>query len=61
MSDRYYIHDTLENWKWPRRLNPHYLEVKASSAAWARRFEGFGKKIQYAYDQIDICTSSAVL
>ena len=61
MSDRYYIPNTLENWKWPRYVNPHYLEVKASSAAWARRFEAFGKKVQYAYDRIDLRTSSSVL
>ena len=57
MPNRYYIPNTLENWKWPRRLNPHHLEVKEASAAWVGRFEGFGRMAQYAYNQCDICTS----
>lgn len=57
MSDGYSIPDTLENWKWPRHLNPRYLDVKAASAAWVGHFEGLGNKAQYAYDQIDIGTS----
>ena len=56
MSERYYIPNTLENWKWPRRLNPHYLEVKAAFAAWAGSFEGFSQMAQYACDQADIRT-----
>ena len=54
MSDRYYIPDTLEKWKWPRLLNPHYLEVKAAFAAWAGSFEGFSQMAQYACDKADI-------
>ena len=57
MSNRYYLPNTLKNWKWPRHLNPHYLEVKEDSEAWARRFEGLGRKAQYAYDQSNIRTS----
>ena len=57
MSNRYYLPKTLKNWKWPRHLNPHYLEVKEDSEAWARRFEGLGRKAQYAYDQSNIRTS----
>ena len=36
MPNRYYIPNILESWKWPCRVNPHYLEVKAASAAWLR-------------------------
>jgi hypothetical protein len=60
MSAGYYIPDTLENWKWPSRLNPHHLEVKAASAACAKRFGALGDKaykVQYVYDQIDVGTS----
>ncbi|KAF8483510.1 terpenoid synthase [Russula ochroleuca] len=53
MSNRYYIPNNLENWKWPRHLNPHYPEAKAASAAWARSFGAFSPKAQYAYDRCD--------
>ena len=57
-SLRYYLPNTLKNWKWPRRLNPHYLEVKADSAVWARRFEAMSNtKAQYVYDQSNIRTN----
>ncbi|KAI0284093.1 terpenoid synthase [Russula brevipes] len=54
MSIRYYIPNTLENWKWPRRLNPYYLEVKEESAAWARSFGAFSPKAQYAHDRCEL-------
>ncbi|KAI0290411.1 isoprenoid synthase domain-containing protein [Multifurca ochricompacta] len=38
MSNTFHIPNVLENWKWPRRINPHYLEVKAETAAWMRSF-----------------------
>ena len=55
-SLRYYLPNTLKNWKWPRRLNPHYLEVKADSTTRARRFEGLGPEAQYVYNQSNIRT-----
>jgi hypothetical protein len=61
MSNRYYIPNNLENWKWPRHLNPHYPEAKAASAAWARSFGAFSPKAQYAYDRCDFSTSYHVL
>ncbi|KAI0297896.1 isoprenoid synthase domain-containing protein, partial [Russula brevipes] len=54
MSVRYYIPNTLESWKWPRRLNPYYLEVKEESAAWARGFGAFSPKAQHAYDRCEL-------
>lgn len=48
-----YIPDCLSDWKWPRHLNPHYLEVKEASAAWLRSFKAFSPKKQYAYDVCD--------
>jgi hypothetical protein len=53
MSNRYCIPNNLDNWKWPRHLNPHYPEVKAASAAWARSFGAFSPKAQDAYDRCD--------
>ncbi|KAI0284091.1 terpenoid synthase [Russula brevipes] len=52
MSNKYYIPDILENWKWPRVINPHFQEVKAASAAWARSFGAFSPKAQDAYDHL---------
>ncbi|KAI0291779.1 terpenoid synthase [Multifurca ochricompacta] len=49
----FYIPNVLENWKWPRRINPHYLEVKAESAAWVRSFGAFSPRAQAAYDRCD--------
>ncbi|KAI0062680.1 terpenoid synthase [Artomyces pyxidatus] len=53
MHQKFYIPNCLENWKWPRALNPHYPEVKAESAAWARSFGAFSPKAQDAYDRCD--------
>ncbi|KAI0292481.1 terpenoid synthase [Multifurca ochricompacta] len=53
MSNGYYIPNILENWKWPRRLNPHYIDVKEASSAWFRSFEAFSTKTQDAYDRCD--------
>jgi hypothetical protein len=61
MTCRYRIPDNLQNWKWPRHLNPYYAEVKAASAAWARSFGAFSPKAQYAYDRCDFSTSLHVL
>jgi hypothetical protein len=63
MSSRYYIPNTLENWKWPRRLNPHYPEVKAlaESVGWIRSFEAFSPRAQYAFDRGQFGTSLAAV
>jgi hypothetical protein len=61
MSNRYYIPNNLDNWKWPRHLNPHYPEVKAASAAWARSFGAFTPKAQEAYDRCDFSKFNHVL
>ncbi|KAI0052749.1 terpenoid synthase [Auriscalpium vulgare] len=53
MPEKFYIPNCLENWKWPRALNPYYEEVKAESAAWARSFGAFSPKAQHAYDRCD--------
>ncbi|KAH9011292.1 hypothetical protein EDB85DRAFT_2160163 [Lactarius pseudohatsudake] len=58
MSGRYYIPVNLDKWKWPRRINPHYAEVKAASSAWVRSFGVFSPKAQEAYDRCDFGMSS---
>jgi len=40
----------LANWPWQRRLNPHYLEVKAESDAWVQSFHPFEPKEQKKFD-----------
>ncbi|KAI0294469.1 terpenoid synthase [Multifurca ochricompacta] len=55
MSNTFYIPNVYENWKWSRRINPHYLEVKAETAAWIRSFGAFSPKVQAAYDLCDFC------
>lgn len=50
---RFYIPDTLRNWPWPRRLNPHYAVCKAESAAWCESFKAFSPKAQNAFNRCD--------
>jgi len=57
MPNKYHIPNTLESWKWPCRINPHYLEVNAASAAWLRSFEAFSPKAQDAFDRCNFGTS----
>jgi hypothetical protein len=60
MAERYYIPKNLEKWKWPRRINPHYSEVRADSAAWIRSLKAFSPKAQEAFDRADFSTRSYV-
>ncbi|KAI9447564.1 terpenoid synthase [Lactarius indigo] len=53
MPERYYIPKTLENWKWPRRINPYHNEVHAAAVAWIRSFGAFSPRAQEAYDRCD--------
>ncbi|KAH8993902.1 terpenoid synthase [Lactarius hatsudake] len=52
--ERYYIPKTLENWKWPRRINPHHNEVQAATAAWIRSSGALSPKAHKAYDRCNI-------
>jgi hypothetical protein len=60
MAQRYYIPKTLENWKWPRRINPYHNEVNAAAAEWTRSFKAFSPKAQEAFDRCEISTRSCV-
>ncbi|KAH9011169.1 terpenoid synthase [Lactarius pseudohatsudake] len=54
MPERYYIPKTLENWKWPRRVNPHHNEVQAVTAAWIRSSGALSPNAHRAYDRCNI-------
>jgi len=43
--------DPLAQWPWPRKLNPHYAEVKPVSEAWLRSFETLDDKSQRSFDR----------
>ena len=32
------LHRILQDWPWPRRINPHYEEIKGKSLAWCLTF-----------------------
>ncbi|ETW81359.1 hypothetical protein HETIRDRAFT_51706 [Heterobasidion irregulare TC 32-1] len=53
MTTKIYLPDTLAHWRWPRRINPHYLEVKEEAAAWIASFRVFSPKAQRAFDLCD--------
>ena len=58
----YYIPKTLENWKWPRRINSHYNEVQleAATAAWIRSFKALSIKTQKAHDRCNFSKNNYV-
>ncbi|KAI9433169.1 terpenoid synthase [Lactarius indigo] len=61
MPERYYIPKTLENWKWPRRINPHYDEVQEETAAWIRSSGVLSPQTQETYDRYDINLLASLL
>ncbi|KAI0265533.1 terpenoid synthase [Gloeopeniophorella convolvens] len=61
MSQKFYIPDLLEDWKWANRLiNPYYQEVRAESEAWMRNFGAFEPKAQHAFDRCDFSLLAAL-
>ncbi|SJL16447.1 uncharacterized protein ARMOST_19971 [Armillaria ostoyae] len=52
--------DTLTYWTWPRRISPHYEEVKAASDAWFLSFKAFGPKAQRAFDHCDFSLAASL-
>ncbi|KAF8266732.1 terpenoid synthase [Lactarius quietus] len=52
MPEGYYIPKTLENWKWPRRINPHHDEIHAEATEWIKSFERLKPK---TLETIDGC------
>lgn len=49
-----YLPDTMADWPWPRAINPHHEEVKASANAWFHSCNVFTSKAQHVYDKCDI-------
>jgi hypothetical protein len=58
MPEGYYIPKTLENWKWPRRINPHHNEVNPEATAWITSFKALKPKTREIFDRSDTSTSS---
>ncbi|KAI0298098.1 terpenoid synthase [Multifurca ochricompacta] len=54
MTIRFYMPDTLENWKWPRHLNPHHVQANEASSAWFKGFKAFSPKAQEAFDRCEL-------
>lgn len=68
MAHSIVLPNMLANWKWPRRINPHYEEVKRASAAWLAGFGAFSPRAQHAFDRCDFsmwiagnCSSTLLL
>lgn len=50
---QYKLPCTVAHWPWPRRLNPHYKEVKDASETWFRSLHAFDPKSQVAFEKCD--------
>ena len=48
MTEKYYVPRTLENWKWPRRINPHHDEVQPATITWLSSFKELSPRTQVA-------------
>ncbi|KAF9560269.1 terpenoid synthase [Agrocybe pediades] len=48
-----YLPRTMDNWPWPRAINPYYKEIRAQSDAWFHGLKAFNKKSQRAIEMID--------
>jgi hypothetical protein len=43
LTRNFYLPDTMmDNWPWPRVLNPHYEAMKLEVEAWRRDFKALG-------------------
>lgn len=51
----FYFPDTMmDNWPWPRVLNPHYEAMKLEVEAWRYDFKALGPEVHEAFDKCDI-------
>jgi hypothetical protein len=41
----------MNDWPWPRTLNPHFEAVKVEVDAWFRDFKGLGNEVHEAFDK----------
>ncbi|CAL1702577.1 unnamed protein product [Somion occarium] len=53
MVTQYRLPDTLAKWPYRRRLNPHYLPVKAKASAWLESFNALSPKAQNSFNRCD--------
>ena len=56
-----YIPDTMDEWPWPRKMNPYYLQVTAESDAWLKTFKPFTPESQRAFDKGDFGRLAALV
>lgn len=56
-SSQFRLPDTLRNWPWPRKINPHYAQCKEESSAWCESFQAFSPKAQQAFNRCDFSTT----
>ena len=58
-SQQYNLPVVLEDWPWPRRVNPHLEEGREESAKWLEGFNPFTPKSQAAFDACDFGRANA--
>ncbi|KAF4628238.1 hypothetical protein G7Y89_g9908 [Cudoniella acicularis] len=46
-----FLGDLEASWKWPRRTNPHTLEIKQECLEWVASFRAFTPEAQKAFDK----------
>lgn len=51
----YQLPRPLATWPFPRRLNPHYEEVKAASDAWLANIKALSPAAQIRHDVSNFC------
>ncbi|KAF7372856.1 Terpene cyclase [Mycena sanguinolenta] len=54
-STEFVLPNTMANWPWLRRINPHFETVKAESEAWFRTFNAFSPKAKKVLEKSDFC------
>ncbi|KAJ8581301.1 terpenoid synthase [Rhizopogon salebrosus TDB-379] len=47
----FYLPDAMNDWPWPRMLNPHFEAVKVEVDAWFRDFKTLGHEVHEAFDK----------
>ncbi|KAI0061988.1 terpenoid synthase [Artomyces pyxidatus] len=52
--------EPLSTWPLPRKINPHYAEVKADCVAWIHSFNALSPKAQKAFDRCDFSLLGAL-
>ncbi|KAK7691188.1 hypothetical protein QCA50_006291 [Cerrena zonata] len=46
-----FIPNLLDNWPWPRQLNPYHAISKSESDSWAQSFNAFDSEAQHVYNK----------